>query len=248
MKNNYVPKKTLIAKKHEQALIKRIAIISVFCIAGILLVIYYAIPAMVKIADVWDTTKNANVPSNSNNGIDIPLRKPDFNALPFDATNSATLTISGRAEPGHNVHLIFNGSEREPVVADNSGIFTFANISMTEGTNSFSGYSQDNKGRKSSNTNVYTVTLDTRFPKIELSSPNNGETFGGAAQSIIEIKGKADEASEMYVNGSRIILNLDGSFSQKVPLQSGENTITVYAMDEAGNKSVEVTRKVIFNP
>jgi hypothetical protein len=248
MKNQYMPKKALLAKKHEQALVKKIAVILVFCMAGIILVIYFAIPAMVKIADVWDTTRNSNVPNNSVNGIDIPLQRPTFNSLPFDATNSATLTISGRAEPGLAVHLIFNGTEKTNVVADNQGSFTFANIGMNEGINSFSGYSQNDKGKKSSPTQTYTVTLDTSVPKIEVSSPNAGDTFGGASQSVVEVKGKTDEATEVYINGSRGILNADGSFSQKVQLQGGENTLTLYAKDNAGNKSVDVSRKVTYNP
>lgn len=248
MKNQYMPKKDLLARKHEQALIRRIAIISVFCLAGIVLVIYFAIPAMVKIADVWDTTRNSNVPNKTNTDLTIPLQRPSFNSLPFDATNSATLTITGRAEPGLSVQLTFNGTETPSVIADNSGSFTFANVTMQEGSNSFSAYTKDSNGRKSLSTSVYTVFLDTRAPKLDVSNPNNGDTFGGASQTIVEVKGKTDEATEVYINGSRGILNADGSFSQKVQLQPGENILTMYAKDDAGNKSVDVSRKITYNP
>lgn len=243
-----MPKKDLLARKHEQALVRRIAVILVFCLAGIALVIYYAIPAMVKIADVWDTTRNANVPNNKDPDITIPLQRPNFNSLPFEATNSAVLTLTGKAESGLTVHLSFNGAEKSEVVADNSGSFIFANVSMNEGTNTFSAYAQDSKGRKSSPTETYSVILDTREPKLELNSPNNGETYGGAAQAVIDVKGKTDEATEVYINGSRGIINADGTFAQKVRLQGGENTITVYAKDDAGNKSVDVSRRVTYNP
>ncbi len=243
-----MPKKALLAKKHEQALVKKIVIISVFCFAGVILVIYFAIPAMVKIADVWDTTRNSNVPNNSANGLDLPLQKPTFNSLPFDATSSASLTLTGRAEPGLTVHLIVNTAEKANVIADNQGSFTFANVGLVAGTNSFSGYTQNNTGKKSALTTSYTVTVDTSIPKIEALAPNSGDIFSGASQAVIEVKGKTDEATEVYINGSRGILNADGTFAQKVQLQPGENTLTMYAMDGAGNKSVDVSRKVNYNP
>jgi bacillopeptidase F len=244
---NTVPRKELLARKHEQALVRRIVLIAIVCLTLVLLFIYFAIPAMVKIADVWETTRNASKPGVESSSLDIPLDPPQFNALPTDATNTPSVTVSGRAQAGLAVHLKFNGKDVQNIVADNSGNFTFGDMKLSEGKNTFIAYVQDSRGRKSVDSGSLSIILDTKAPRVQITSPSDGQVFG-SGQQIISVSGKADEATQMYVNGSLAILKSDGSFDTRVFLQPGENTITMYATDDAGNKSVDVARKVTYNP
>jgi bacillopeptidase F len=203
---------------------------------------------MVKIADVWDTTRNSSKPGTRAANSSLPLDRPAFNALPSDATNTASVTVSGRSHAGLTVHLKLNGKEIQNAVVDNSGNFTFTNITLSEGQNTFIAFAQDTQNRKSADSSVLSITLDTKPPRIQLTSPGENATYSGGNQQIITVSGKTDEATEMYVNSGWVILKPDGSFETRIQLQPGENTITAYASDDAGNKSVDVVRKVTYNP
>lgn len=203
---------------------------------------------MVNIADAWDTAKNANVAKSSNNDLQIPLTRPNFQSLPSNATNSADFVIKGYSQAGTTVYLKINTRESGSVVTDSSGTFTFGNIVLNEGDNRFVAYAKDASGRKSDETEPFILNLDTRAPTLEITSPNSGETLGGAEKKVLEVQGKTSEATQMYVNDSWVIMNPDGTFNYKVQLQPGENTLTMFAKDDAGNKSVDVVRKVTYNP
>jgi hypothetical protein len=244
---NSVQRKQLIARKHEQSLIRRIVLIVILTFGIIAVLLMYAIPAMVKIADVWETTRDSDVPTGPDEDISIPLSRPSFQSLPYNATNSSEFILKGYAPSGTTVFLRFNNQDSGTAVADNSGSFTISNITLSEGDNSFVVYAKDTKGKKSEESEPLNLKLDTRPPTLEISGPNYGDTFGGS-QNVIDVKGKTSEATQMYVNEGWVIMNADGSFSHKFQLQPGENTLTMYAKDDAGNKSAEVIRKVTYNP
>lgn len=248
MREQTMTRKELLARKHETALIKRIVIISLFSLGLMALVFYYAIPAMVKIADIWETTRTSDQAVVTDPNAGVPLIRPRFEDDQNRATNSAELDLKGTATAGMNVHLVMNGQEKPSVVADNSAVFTFSGIRLADGVNTFVVYAQDDRGRKSDNSVELKITYDSRAPKLEVSEPGDGAVIGGARASVITLKGKTDEATQMYVNGGWIILKADGSFEHQYQLTPGENVLTLYAMDEAGNKSPDVVRRVTYNP
>jgi hypothetical protein len=244
---NSFTRKQLLAKKQEQVLIRRIALIVILTFGFIGVLAYYAIPAMVNIADAWETARNSNVVANKGDNNTIPLTRPSFQSLPYTATNSAEFVLKGYSKAGTTVFLDINSKDSGSVITDNSGMFTFGDITLNDGVNTFIAYSKDTDGRKSANTEPFVLTLDTRAPTLDITGPNYGDTFSGS-QNYAEIKGTTSEATQMYVNDSWVIMNPDGSFAYKYQLKPGENTLTMYAKDDAGNKSVEVIRKVTYNP
>lgn len=248
MREQTITRKELLARKHEGALIKRIIIIALVSVGLIVLVFYFAIPTMVKIADIWETTRSSGTATVDNRNLGIPLSRPYFDQSTPNATNSADFVLRGQAVAGVSIHVSHNGRDLPEVVADSSGGFTLSNLSLNEGVNSFTVYAQDSSGKKSEVSPEFKVALDTRAPKLEISSPKNGNTFSGARGALISINGKTDEATQMYVNGSFVILNADGSFDHKYQLAPGDNILTMYAMDDAGNKSVEIVLKLTYNP
>jgi hypothetical protein len=248
MREQTMTRKELLARKHEEALIKRIVIIALFSFGLIALVFYYAIPTMVKIADIWETTRNSGTANVDDPGAGIPLSRPYFDQSIPTATNSANFVLRGNSVAGVSIHATQNGRDLPEVVADSSGGFIISSLSLSEGANVFTVYAQDTRGKKSEVSQELKVSLDTRAPKLEVSSPNNGDTMSGARGGLISVKGKTDEATQMYVNGGWVILNADGTFDHKIQLAPGENTLTMYAADDSGNKSVEIVRKVTYNP
>jgi hypothetical protein len=217
-------------------------------VALILGMIYFAIPAMVQIADVWETTRNSGKSGVESSTLNIPLDVPRLDAFAGKATSNANVTISGRAQAGLTIQLKVNGKDLSPVVADNNGTFTFNDVKLSEGVNTFKAWAQDSKGRKSEESPEMQLVMDTKAPRVQINEPYDGQTFGGAQQLNVTVKGKADEATQVYVNESWAMMKADGTFETRLQLQPGQNTITVYAKDDAENKSPEVVRRVNYNP
>ncbi|MBM4248088.1 MAG: hypothetical protein FJ149_01360 [Euryarchaeota archaeon] len=78
---------------------------------------------------------------------------------------------------------------------------------------------------------VLSVALDTRPPFLQLVSPPEGLTTNVASLSVT---GVTEPGAAVTVNGVAAV-NTNGSFAHAVRLVSGDNTVTVRAVDAAGN-------------
>ncbi len=94
------------------------------------------------------------------------------------------------------------------------------------------------------------VQTDTIPPQTPIISAPVPATY--SAQINIEGYGEVDSEIVLVLNSSeadrKVIDSEDGSFDFEVGLQDGENVITTYAIDEAGNESsVSKEYKVVFD-
>jgi len=64
---------------------------------------------------------------------------------------------------------------------------------------------------------------------------------------ILDITGKTDLDSEVYVNSQKILLNPDGTFAESVRLKEGLNTISIKSTNRYARQS-EFIRTIIYRP
>jgi hypothetical protein len=79
---------------------------------------------------------------------------------------------------------------------------------------------------------------------LDVYSPSEDITL---TQDILDIKGKTDLDSKIYINNEEIILGPDGSFAQSVKLKEGLNTISIKSINDLDKES-EIVRTVIYRP
>lgn len=79
-------------------------------------------------------------------------------------------------------------------------------------------------------------------PVIVISSPDE---FQVITTNSAEIKGRTQPESSLTINGQKIEVSSDGSFSEEVALLPGTNIITIQATNRFG-KMTEVKRNVKF--
>lgn len=79
-------------------------------------------------------------------------------------------------------------------------------------------------------------------PELNLTEPRQGMRTD---QPLVMIKGRSSERAQVFVNGTTVPLEPDGSFSSEVVLSPGANTIKVVALNTFGRQA-EVTRSVIY--
>ncbi len=202
-------------------------------ILTMVLLIMYGIPAVGKIAGFVSELRGGNSPIISNDK--TPPAPPKFNTF-ADFTNQQYITISGTAEPGATAKLTFNGNVEETVV-DKEGKFSFQDLKLNEGENFFSGVIVDGAGNVSLKTTDRVVTYDIKTPDITLDSPADGSNFYGSTQRQINIQGTTEIEANVTINDRIVSLDNNGHFSYPVTLNSGTNTFTIKAADQAGNST-----------
>jgi bacillopeptidase F len=159
-------------------------------------------------------------------------------------TNEAEVTVAGTASPETTVEVEQNGEVIGSADIDTDGSFAI-DAELDEGENEFVAVTYVN-GEDAANSDTVTVTLDTVAPEVTIDNPSDGDKIN---RETTTVEGTvADENLDtVTVNGRTTNVSDDGSFSQRILLDNGENVIEVEATDLAGNVTTEtVTVDVKF--
>jgi len=84
----------------------------------------------------------------------------------------------------------------------------------------------------------------TSVPDLAVFYPENNALVQAAT---LDITGKTDIDSTVFVNNQKLFLNTDGSFATSVVLKEGLNTLSIVAVSSL-DKKTEVIRTVIYRP
>ncbi|MEK7165553.1 MAG: hypothetical protein AAB874_01955 [Patescibacteria group bacterium] len=162
------------------------------------------------------------------------------------ATNSATYKIEGYGEPETTITLIVNGEEEKKLLLPADGAYSFPDVNLVGGENLIYGKLTDAAGNTSSDSDILTITYKKTGPKLEITDPQEGQTFAKNQQEI-SIKGTTDPNTSVTINDRFVKVNDDGTFEYKLKLADGENTLVILARDSAENIT-KVEKKVTYQP
>ena len=162
--------------------------------------------------------------------------------IPEEYSNLPTLTISGYASAGLTLYLVQNGVKNAGTIVPENGEFA-SEVDLKEGENTFTFYLENTDGNQSNNSTDFSVTLDQETPTIELEAIANDIT--GRDNQNLTVNGTTEAKIEVYVNNRLTTSNDEGKFTSSVYLNEGENTLTIKAVDKAGNTN-ELVKKVNF--
>jgi len=147
----------------------------------------------------------------------------------YSITNNVVISVRGYTEA--NIAVVFvNGV---PVSAT-SGAFS-TTVTLSVGINTITIEATDTVGNIG--TLFKTVELDTTPPALTVVSPTPGLVLN---QRSVEVNGTTDRDATLTVNGLDVTVDISGSFSVRIPLSEGPNSIKVVATDPAGNQAVTV--------
>lgn len=210
---------------------KRLAIISGLIIVLLVAIWFWGV-TFINIIGALGSNEQEETTVTS---LQIPLQKPAFNDLP-EFTNNVTITISGSTSTGARLTLILNGTESGKTLADVSGKFSFVDVPLKEGRNLIKVIASDASGETQEQRAL--ITLDKTKPKLDISSPSNGQKFPNTTQTIT-VKGSTEPNALVLVNSIQAIVNQNGDFSYTLSVSAGKSDIEVKATDEAGNSDVK---------
>jgi large repetitive protein len=144
-----------------------------------------------------------------------------------------SLFVKGKADPNVTVIVEANGEWLGETVSDNKGVFSVK---------------LDSKLRAGSVLTVYAVNADDNKSEVVKVTVKD-LTAPAAPTSLVVTKttitGKAEIGATVYIsNGKKTLakatVNKNGHFQAKIPTQKKGSSLTVYAVDKAGNKSKTV--------
>jgi hypothetical protein len=165
-------------------------------------------------------------------------------SLPYQATNSATIALTGFGEANSKVSLVVNSSPVATVDVGGDGQFK-QDLRLEKGDNDLVVYGTDAAGNESAQSAPYHVFMDDEPLKIDISEPTSPAQVVGKKNQQLLIKGKTKPNTKVYVNDRLNTVKEDGSFEILQPLAEGDNTLKVRGVDKAGN-TVELELQVNF--
>lgn len=172
-----------------------------------------------------------NVPQQSQN--QELILPPILDPLP-EATNSASIAITGKGDPGVKVVLYIDEEESTTLPVKDDGTFSFTK-KLPEGNHTVSAKAKNDKDSLSDLSNVVRINIMRTKPELTVTSPQEGARIVGESNTVT-VKGKTSPDNAVTVNDRLAVVSNDGSFSYSYSLSEGENTIRIVATDPAGNQ------------
>ena len=181
---------------------------------------------------------------------DLVSSTPQANASVSQLSN-ITFKLSDRDGTVDDVFVIasvvLKNSQNQAIsgtTAESNDLFTFTpSQSLPDSTYTLSFTARDNHGNQKDYS--VTFTLDTAKPAVPAITGGTLNTgvikarpFANKSNtSAITLQGTRDDGCTIYVNGTLMVAAGTGNWSANVNLNQGDNSLTIYASDNAGNQS-----------
>ena len=192
-------------------------------------------PGLYKIK-VHTSKEKDNVESNAIEIKDKPYVRTKFIVSPSfpDGKNDFYITqpiviLIGETNTGKPVTTYYKIDDGDYVTSASG-----AQIVVNYGVHKISYYSTSNNIVEKVHTRV--IKFDNVAPILSVSSPENG-SYAKDEECTIAGSAKDDYLDKVLINGNKVELLSDGSFSYKVKLNPGKNVFKVIAEDMAGNRT-----------
>lgn len=229
-------------KRSQPNPLKRLAAYALLSGIIIFILAVWGVTLLANLSNFWDILRGSPVTSSAQDT--VPPSPPRLDQTPA-FTNKSKINVTGSSESGSTVSLFVDGGQKDSQIVGNDGAFGFRDLVLKEGSTSFYVKAKDGAGNESQASNTVAVTYDKTTPKFSGLSPADGTT---STSQYVTVSGKTEARSTVTINDQQQIVQADGSFSGTATLtQTGANTITIVATDQAGNQT-KATITVNYSP
>ncbi len=206
------------------------------------LLIFWILPAIItNFSKLHKSSASRSTPISE----DATLAPPVLN-IPFDATNSASIDISGYASPNSKIEVYVDDTLEKETTTAPDGTFQIFGLPLNLGTDSIYAKTISSDNKSSLPSKPIRILYSDQKPNLEVNQPEDNKTIQGGDRKIT-IAGQTAPENTLTINGSVIILSGDGHFSVQKELSDGDNLYTITATNQVGN-SIQIEKKVTFQP
>lgn len=225
-------KRSRLERKEDETVTKRTVFLGLLTIAAVVLILVFGLPLLIKFSVFLGQSKDNIVEEEK---VLPPL--PPRLIVPFEATNSARISISGLAEPGVEVELLKNDVAVDKTVVSEEGDFVFRYVDLSEGENVFTAVAVSQQGGSSELSQVVKVVFDNQPPAVEMLNPKEEKLT--VDYDDFDVTGRSEPGVSVLINNRVAMVDNDGFFKLKIQLQMGKNEIEVKVRDMAGNETIK---------
>lgn len=227
--------------KNNKKYLTQSAVYFLLTIGFLILIFKLGITGAVEISSLFQRKNSAANPPDLYENI---IQSPELFSIP-EATNSASLPISGYSLPNQKVDIYINDFNVKSFDVNSEGKFE-GFISLSLGLSKIYATTVNSKGIQSSSSKSWTVFYNNSPPYLEVLEPENNTIIKGRQNTVV-IKGKISPPSRAFVNDHQMVIENEGYFNYNATLQPGENKFKIVCLDPAENKT-ELEWKVNYQP
>jgi bacillopeptidase F len=231
-------KRSRLKTKEQQEITKKTIFLGVVTLFIFISLLVFGLPLLIKLSIVLGEARVQKAKQTQEKV--IPPPQPRL-ILPFEATNSAQINISGLSEKGISIELLKNDVSFNKAQANENGEFEFDNVDLDKGSNQFTAVAISQDGVSSEPSKSIDIVLDTEPPAITMINPSEDKLSVDYAD--FDVAGKTDVGASVMVNGRVAMVDDQGKFKIKLQLSAGKNNMEIVASDLAGNqtkKTIEI--------
>lgn len=230
MVNPTLPKKKSSRKAY---LVKRIIVTNLLSLAVVILTYLWMVFFLSNVGSFWDLFRGKEVSVNQDV---VPPIAPFLSEVP-EATQSSSIDITGRSEPGVKVELYVDSGKVDESISDSNGSFVFSNIPVGVFRQELYVKAVDESGNVSNQSNTYSIQQDTTAPEVEITSPEQKESLYRSTEHTYKIAGKTESGASVMVNDQLAVVSPEGDFFANLRLEEGGNNIKIVVKDKALNET-----------
>jgi hypothetical protein len=223
----------------EKRLRTRLLLVSVGSLALVIIFAVFGLRLLIGLSVLIDQARGTDT-QTTQRALVIP---PFLDPLPL-ATGSGRLVVTGRGQQGSTVVLFINEQESKKTQIGEDGTFIISSLSLSEGNYTIRAKTEDTNGKLSEFSNAVRTTIKRRPPALEITKPNDGDVLSGA-DNLVKVEGRTEEDVDIRINDRFVVVKQDGFFTYDYPLDEGDNTLTIKAIDRAGNSTQQI-KKVTY--
>ena len=225
-------KRSRLERKSEEQITKKTFVLGLLTVIVFVLVIAFGLPFLIKFSVFFGEAK---IKKEGNVAEKVLPPLPPRIVLPYDATSSSKINISGFAEAKVEVELLKNDVSFGKTNVSDAGDFSFSDVGLDEGENVFTTVATSEKGGSSEPSKQLVITFDNKAPEFTMLNPSTDNIKVDLAD--FEISGQSEKGVSVLVNNQVAIVDDTGKFKIKVQLNAGKNDIEVKVRDAAGNET-----------
>lgn len=232
-------KRSRLKTKEEEEITKKTIFLGVITILIFVALLVFGLPMLIRLSIILGEARVQK--AKEVKGKVIPPPQPRL-ILPFEATNSATISLSGYSEKGLEVDLLKNDVSLDKTQANENGEFSFDNVELDTGDNQFGAVAISQDGVSSDPSKPIDIIYDNQAPEITMLNPSEDKLSVDYAD--FDVAGKTDVGASVTVNGRIASVDDEGKFKIKFQLNAGKNDLEIISTDLARNqtkKTIEIT-------
>jgi hypothetical protein len=225
-----------LEKKSDEEITRKTIFLGILTIVVFILLLVFGLPFLIRFSIILGDLKRGKDTEQGDRV--LPPTAPRI-VIPYEATNSATITIGGYAERKVAVELLKNEVSLGRAEVNDNGEFVFNDVPLDQGESVFTAVAISEKGGSGEPSKEAKIIFDDKPPSLTMVNPAEDSLKVDSAD--FDVIGQSEKGVVVTVNSRLAMLDDSGKFKIKLQLNTGKNDVEIVVKDLAGNE----TRKKI---